>query len=652
MRLLRLKTINIPLVLWACMLVSGSVVAQTVEILNEYKNKYPGQQIVQKLHQEVVKIDMVKSKPVVRSLMSDEHFALTSNGINSLTEDEIEFSSFEQIQNIDAYSLVPTAKNPKKVAATNFKTKDAETSGGVFHDGGKITSFMFPALTEGSLRVVNYENVVSENRFPVGFGFANYIPVEKAVFQIDHDTSIHLIFKEFNFEGNNVLFEEKTVKNRKILTWTCLNPKPLKSETNAPGSRYYAPMVYAQIAYYNTKVGRVESVGSLDDLHAWYKDNIKEVLNETPSAELKSITEGLVAGKATELEKVKAIYYWVQDNIKYIAFEEGLGGFVPRSPSQVCDKRFGDCKDMATLIYTMLKIAGIKAELTWIGSRDLPYRYSEFPSTISDNHMISTYRNGGKTYFLDATSSFQPIDYPTHFILGKEAFVYLSDQKGEVIEVPVPAPSMTQMIDTARITFENKKVKGVSRTVLTGYYNIFIHDMVKHAPADKLNKTMESISQKGNNNFTVVKSSVENVDDRDKPLILNSDFEFDNYVTSYEKETYVNMILEKGITSENELKDTRRSPFEQDNLSSDEYTVILEVPKGMKVKSVPEDASFKSAFVDYSVRYKRQNNQVVMTLKLEMKFLLMYPKDFPEWNAFVKVMKKSMAETVVLEKIN
>lgn len=628
-----------------------TVGAQTKEIAEKYRAKYPGQQYVQILHQEIIRIDVVKAKPIVTSSMSDQYLVLTSNGAGALTEDNIAFSSFETIKNIDAYSLNPTEKGSKKVPASNFKTKDAEADDGIFHDGGKETTFMYPGLVEGSLRVLNYENQMGENRFPFGFYFANYIPVEKSTFTIDCDSSVHLLFKTFNFEGENIQFEEKLVKSRRIWTWTSLEPKPVKRESNAPKYSYYAPLVYAQIAYQNTKAGRINFVSNLDDLHNWYKENIQQVLNEVPNEELVSITNELIASKSTEFEKVKAIYYWVQDNIKYIAFEEGMGGFVPRFPSEVCSKRFGDCKDMATLIHTMLKIAKIPSYLTWIGSRDLPFKYSEFPSTISDNHMICVYKQNGKAYFLDATSSFQPIDYPTGFILGKEAFLHVDDTKWEVVKVEIPAPDKTIMIDTTRIRFENKKIIGSSYTIISGYYNVILHDMVKHTPADKMNKTFESINQKGNNNYKVIRSSVKNVDDRDLPLILIHDFEVDNYVTSYDKETYVNLILEKDITVETELKEGRRSPLELHNYSSDAYNVVLEIPKGMKVKSLPQDVKFDSDFVSYQVTYTQKGNEVIMSLKMDLKFLVLYPADFPTWNKFVKLMKKSMNETVVLEKI-
>lgn len=649
MKLFHSKTIKYITVSFFCASISW-VGAQTKEIAEKYRAKYPGQQYIQMLHQEVVRIDVVKSKPVVTSSMSDQYLVLTSNGAGALTEDDISFSSFETIKNIDAYSLNPTEKGSKKVPASNFKTKDAETDDGIFHDGGKETTFMYPGLVEGSLRVLNYDNQMGENRFPFGFYFANYIPVEKSTFTIDCDSSIHLLYKTFNFESENIQFEEKLVKGRRIWIWTCLEPKPVKRESNAPKYSYYAPLVYAQIGYQTTKSGRINFVSSLDDLHNWYKENIDLVLKEKPSDELIAITQELTASKSTEIEKVKAIYYWVQDNIKYIAFEEGMGGFVPRIPSEVCSKRFGDCKDMATLIYTMLKISNIPSYITWIGSRDLPFKYSEFPSTISDNHMICVYKNNGKNYFLDATSSFQPLDYPTGFILGKEAFLHIDDSKWEVLNVDIPAPNKTIMIDTTRIRFESKKIFGSSHTTITGYYNVLLHDLVKHTPADKMNKTFESINQKGNNNYKVVRSSVQHVDDRDLPLILIHDFEVDNYVTSYDKETYVNLILEKDITAEKELKEGRRSPFELHNYSSDSYNVVLEIPKGMKVKSIPSNVEFISDFVDYRVIYTQKGNEIIMSLNMNLKFLVLYPTDFPTWNAFVKLMKKSMNETVVLEK--
>ena len=55
---------------------------------------------------------------------------------------------------------------------------------------------------------------------------------------------------------------------------------------------------------------------------------------------------------------------------------------------------------MASLIVTMLKVAGVKSYRTWIGTRDLPYKYSQVPTPLVDNHMIATYiAADGQYYF-------------------------------------------------------------------------------------------------------------------------------------------------------------------------------------------------------------------------------------------------------------
>lgn len=631
-------------------LICSTVWAQPAESLETYKAKYPGQHVVQQLSQEIIKIDIVKSKPVIKSTVTEKHLILSNVGITYLTEDKIDISAFEKVKNINAYSLVPAGKSMQKIPASNFKTRDADTEGSVFHDGSKVTSFMFTGLEEGASRFLSYETELDEFRFPFGNSFVSGIPTEEAMFQIDMDTSVHLIFKTYNFEGHPISFTEKVVKNRRLLTWTYLNAKPFKSETSAPSVRYYIPQVYAQIAYYNTKGGRVTGVATPEELHNWYRENVKKVLAEVPTEELQSIVQELVKDKTNELDKVKAVYYWVQDNIKYIAFEEGMDGLVPRSPSNVCSKRFGDCKDMAALINSMLRIAGIESYLTWIGSRNLPFKYSEFPSKAADDHMIAIYKNGKDIYFLDATSSFQPITYPTSFIIGKEGLAHISEDKGEIITVPIPSKDMTTVYDTSWISYDHKKILGKGSTTVSGYYNILMHDRVKHTPADKMNKTIESICRKGNNTFKAENAAVFNLDDREASLLLTYDFEVDNYINSYENETYVNMILDKALTKETEFKDTRTTPFEMDFYSSDNYCVILTIPAGMKVKSLPKATAFNAEFVDYKIEYSQTKNQVMMSLHVDFKFLVLYQKDFNQWNEFIRLMKKSMSETVVLEK--
>ena len=624
--------------------------AQTNEDLQNYKQRYPGNNYIRSLKNQTIRIDLIKGQPSIKKTISEEFVILTTQGAQALSEDYIEFSTLEEIGDISAYSLIPQVKGSKKVPASNFKTQDVEQSGMIFHDGSKRTSMVFPSLTEGALRHLSFNELPKEYHIPFGFTFASSIPIVSSVFEIDHDTCIHLIKQEFNFKNYNVRFEEKVEKNRRIWRWYFSESPAMKTEDHAPNYNYFFPAVYAQISHYSSKAGTVNVLGSLKDLLLLYEKSIHAVLNEKLSEDLELLSAQLVEGKNAELEKVKAIYYWVQNNIKYIAFEEGINGYVPRSPNLVFEKRYGDCKDMATLIHSMLKSAGINSHLAWIGSRDLPFKYSEFPSSIADNHMIAIYFEGEKPYFLDATSSFQPIDYPTSFILGKEAFVYKKEKEYEIIQVPVLPHERTTFVDSSFISFENRRLTGHSDMTFSGYYNISINESFKDIPANKLDEEVSRYIRKGNNSLKLSNARTENVSEKDKNLKISFDFTIENYVNSFEDETYVNMIVDKDLVGVGEIKKDRTSPVEFDFLSHDQYTVSLAIPKGMKVKFIPPNLDYQSGIADLKIDYKQAGGTVCMTLFLDIKTLYIQPEDFDSWNEFIKTMTKNLSETIVLIK--
>ena len=118
--------------------------------------------------------------------------------------------------------------------------------------------------------------------------------------------------------------------------------------------------------------------------------------------ELDSLLAEITEGCRTDMEKIRNTYAWVQQNIRYIAFEAGILGHKPDTPAEVLRKRYGDCKGMAILLRTLLKAQGFDARLTDIGTVDIPYRMSEIATLASVNHMICSLIYQGKTYYLDA----------------------------------------------------------------------------------------------------------------------------------------------------------------------------------------------------------------------------------------------------------
>jgi len=101
----------------------------------------------------------------------------------------------------------------------------------------------------------------------------------------------------------------------------------------------------------------------------------KIVDNRADAAAVKTVVSGLIAGKNTVAEKEAALLDYLDRNIRYTGIEFGGAAIVPHDPEETLSKKYGDCKDKATLLVTMLRAAGIPAYVALLnaGSRmDVP----------------------------------------------------------------------------------------------------------------------------------------------------------------------------------------------------------------------------------------------------------------------------------------
>jgi hypothetical protein len=89
----------------------------------------------------------------------------------------------------------------------------------------------------------------------------------------------------------------------------------------------------------------------------WYGNLISTRMDSSEA--IKQKVKDLTAGKATTLAKMQAIATFVQHDIRYVAISLGIGGFQPHAAPDVFSHRYGDCKDKATLMRTMLREIGV-----------------------------------------------------------------------------------------------------------------------------------------------------------------------------------------------------------------------------------------------------------------------------------------------------
>ena len=99
----------------------------------------------------------------------------------------------------------------------------------------------------------------------------------------------------------------------------------MSKRANSPGPSYIYPhiMVLCKSADVNDQT--FTYFATLDNQYAWYRELVKGINNDNTIIRAKA--KELTASLTNDMDKIKAIFYYVQDNIRYIAFENGHSWF-------------------------------------------------------------------------------------------------------------------------------------------------------------------------------------------------------------------------------------------------------------------------------------------------------------------------------------
>ena len=617
--------------------------------LDSLKKKYASENAIVLEKTKVYTVSLKDKKLTVSAEITEKNMALNDLGIPYVSVQKLYSSSFITNKVVEAKTLSRLESGKYKTYKATDMVEKSDMDKYVFFDDNKTLSISFPSVTAGSVTSLKSIEEYKEPRLCGVYYFSSYIPTEYSGVTLKVDKNIEIKYVMRGSPDSSIEFSTYKKGQNNYYTWRAKNVPKYHKPDDAPDLRYFIPHVIFYVSSYVSDKDTVKVLSSVNDLYEWYASEVKNI-NMQNSEALKKLSDSLVAGSKNEFEKVKKIFYWVQDNIKYIAFEDGFGGQIPREANAIYEKRYGDCKDMASIITQLLKVAGIKSYLTWVGTRDIPYRYSEIPTPFVDNHMIAAYKDTtGKIWLLDGTGKNAPIDMYTSMIQGKEALIGLDSTKYELFDIPVMPKEKNRFYDSIHIELKNQVVKGNGQWVINGYPKIHYDYLLSNLTEKEFKDELKEKLNKGNNTFSIDNYTIANADKRDAPTVINYSCKIDNYVKSYKDETYFNFNLDK-----DELKyiinESRADiPIELDNTLSKTDCVVLEIPTDYMVSYVPKNASYGNNDFGYKIEYVKKEKSLVMNKYFYCNKLMISKKDFEEWGNMLKSLNESYKESIILK---
>jgi hypothetical protein len=103
--------------------------------------------------------------------------------------------------------------------------------------------------------------------------------------------------------------------------------------------------------------------------------------------------------------RVVAVLRLVQQQVRYLGVEIGAGTHAPSAPDVVYARRWGDCKEKALLMVTMLRALGVVAHPALVNTDRRADIARDLPNAGAFDHVITRVRLNGRDWWLDPTRS-------------------------------------------------------------------------------------------------------------------------------------------------------------------------------------------------------------------------------------------------------
>jgi hypothetical protein len=411
--------------------------------------------------------------------------------------------------------------------------------------------------------------------------------------------------------------------------WELRDLAPIPPEPGSPNVRALAPRI--NVSYFPSegpKTG-VKNFSTWSEVSSWAiaLHDPQVTLDDNVAAKARELT----ANAKTELEKIQAIGRFVQ-NMQYISIDIGVGygnGYRPRPANMVLSRGYGDCKDKANLMRTMLKALNITAYPVAIFSGDRTFVNEEWAAPDQFNHCIIAIKVSdatqvasivihptlGRLLIFDATDPYTQVgDLPDHE-QGSWALI-IAGGDGKLMRMPVTPPEMNKLDRQAEVTLSaDGSITATVRERSIGQSAAFERGAFREMPRPEYNQMIERWITRGVRGAQI--SKIEPVDNSaENRFALDVVFTSSSYGQLQGGRL---LIFKPALVSRLEslsLTEAKRAhPVMLDSAAFTE-TVRVKLPTGFDVDETPDAAKLETSFGTYTSSYEVKEGNLVFTRTL------------------------------------
>ncbi len=416
--------------------------------------------------------------------------------------------------------------------------------------------------------------------------------------------------------------------------WVVDNVSAIQIEQLMPPRRAIAARLMVSLV---PPGGRSTNFRTWRDIGEWYRDLTSSQL--APAMPIEQKVAELTSSALATLGKAQALARFVQDDIRYVAIELGIGRFQPHAAADVFAHRYGDCKDKVTLLSAMLKQIGLDSYYVLVNTERGAVTQST-PPNIGFNHAIlaialphdvddpslratADIPHLGRILFFDPTDPFTPFGSIRGPLQGAYGLL-VGPSGGELVELPRASEASSGVARTAHLSLDaDGNLTGELHESWSGDWA-----SSQRARLDSMAGSIDHIKAVENDlggslsNFQILKATIGNRSAIDLPL----EWTYAIRVQHYAKSTG-NLLLVRprilGVWSSGllETDKPRRYPIEFDELERNVEEFDIVVPEGYTADDLPPPVDTDLGFAAYHSKTELAGSTLRYRRTLEIKQL-------------------------------
>lgn len=467
------------------------------------------------------------------------------------------------------------------------------------------------------------------------------ISVEKSTLRVISNKSVSFRYKQQNISEAPKITEKG---NEKHTIWTVHNIKAFEPEPMAPPSSDYMPFVMLAPDWFEIE-GYEGVMSDWQRFGEWLMkiNTNRDNLPEETKQELKTLI-------GTEKDKyiiAKKLYEYLQNKVRYVSIQLGIGGWQPFDAEIVDKNSYGDCKALSNYMYTLLKAFDIESHYTVVkAGKGKANIFTDFPCS-QFNHAILCIPFDGDTTYLECTDTDSPFGYIGNFTDDRDVLI-VTPEGGKIVHTTVyPDTVNTQTRTINAIIDENGDLK---TKVTTNYQGLQYDNVSWLAEQSKEDQEKRLYKRIGIPNMSIHNFGFELNKNRIPLAVENIEFSTKKFASKTGNRMFLKLNVLNNRTFIPKELDKRERDIMQNYAFVDCDTVIFEIPNSYSVEYKPENKTLKTKFGTYGFSVSQQENKIIYIRKVHMYKKRFDAEKYDNLIAFYKEMVNSDKEKMVLKK--